>query len=163
MGPGGMGFGVGVSPTDLNNMMKDFEKWMGASASGASGAPMFVPVDIVQDADTYTFTADLPGVSKADTKVQANKDDRVLTISGSRAAPELSEDQQQRRRRTERRFGKFQRTFKLPEDADLSGITARFRDGVLTVMIKRTKPAEPETTDVPIDDWFDVTDEGGQA
>ena len=44
----------------------------------------------------------------------------------------------------------------LPEDADLSGITARFRDGVLTVMIKRTKPAEPDTTDVPIDDWFDV-------
>lgn len=46
-------------------------------------------------------------------QVQANKDDRVLTISGSRAAPELSEDQQQRRRRTERRFGNFRRTFKV--------------------------------------------------
>lgn len=50
----------------------------------------------------------------------------------------------------------------LPEDADLSGITARFRDGVLTVMIKRTKPAEPETTDVPIDDWFDVQPGSGE-
>jgi Hsp20/alpha crystallin family len=50
----------------------------------------------------------------------------------------------------------------LPEDADLSGITARFRDGVLTVMIKRTKPAEPETTDVPIDDWFDVRPDSGE-
>lgn len=164
MGGPGLGFGMGVSPADVQNMMKDFEKWMGNVDTGstAAGMPMFVPVDIDQDADMYTFTADLPGVSKADTKVQANKDDRMLTISGTRAAPEMSEDQKQRRRRTERRFGKFRRSFQLPEDADLSGITARFRDGVLTVMIKRTKPAEPETTDVPIDDWFDVRPESGE-
>lgn len=179
---------------------QDFEKWMGNVDTGstAAGMPMFVPVDINQDADMYTFTADLPGVSKADTKVsafgstssetshtlrchnrhgrfavlshrvsarmhklllemsgsvvhmyvmgfeaasapcrraacsegilpwllltllsslslqvQANKDDRMLTISGTRAAPEMSEDQKQRRRRTERRFGKFRRSFQV--------------------------------------------------
>jgi hypothetical protein len=41
------------------------------TGSTAAGMPMFVPVDINQDADMYTFTADLPGVSKADTKVSA--------------------------------------------------------------------------------------------
>ncbi len=45
----------------------------------------------------------------------------------------------------------------LPEDADLSGITAAFRDGVLAVTVKRVQPAEPEVEDVPIDDWFDVS------
>lgn len=42
----------------------------------------------------------------------------------------------------------------LPEDADAGGITARFKDGVLSVRVKRTKPAEPQVNDVPIDDWF---------
>ena len=55
--------------------MQDFEKWMGnvdtGSTAAGMGMPMFVPVDINQDADMYTFTADLPGVSKADTKVSA--------------------------------------------------------------------------------------------
>ncbi len=60
-------------------------------------------------------------------QVQAKKDERELTISGSRAAPaeakprsegegsEGSNAQQQagRRRRIERRFGKFSRTFKV--------------------------------------------------
>src|SRR5690349_4900467 len=51
---------------------QDFEKWMGNVDTGstAGGMSMFLPVDIIQDADTYTFTADLPGVSKADTKVR---------------------------------------------------------------------------------------------
>jgi len=58
-------------------------------------------------------------------QVQAKKEERELTISGSRAAPaeakpaegEGSDAQQQqqagRRRRIERRFGDFSRTFKV--------------------------------------------------
>lgn len=164
MGPGG---GFSVSEADikqLQNMFQDFGKMMGGpagnSGSGNKAAPdatagaMHVPVDVAEEADAYTFTADLPGVSRADTKVQANKEQRTLTVSGRRAAPQLSDEQKQRRSRTERRFGTFQRVFKLPEDADAGGITARFKDGVLSVRVKRTKPAEPQVNDVPIDDWF---------
>jgi len=60
-------------------------------------------------------------------QVQAKKEERELTISGSRAAPaeakpvegEGSDAQQQagRRRRIERRFGDFSRTFKVRHPA----------------------------------------------
>ncbi len=46
-------------------------------------------------------------------QVQANKEQRTLTVSGRRAAPQLSDEQKQRRSRTERRFGTFQRVFKV--------------------------------------------------
>jgi HSP20 family protein len=151
---------MGVSPADVQQMMQDFEKWTGSPSGGSWSAdaperPLRFPVDIQEDAETYTFLADLPGVSRADTKVQANKEERKLTISGSRAAPQQDEGQQ-RRRRGERRFGNFTRSFTLPDDADLSGITAGFKDGVLSVTVKRVKPVEPEVEDVPIDDWIDI-------
>ena len=46
-------------------------------------------------------------------QVQANREERKLTISGERFAPEWSEESKNRKRRTERRFGKFMRIFKV--------------------------------------------------
>lgn len=137
-------------------MAQEFEKAMfGGTASGRSAtAEMPVAVDVSETTDAYLFVADLPGVQRADTKVQANRQDRMLTLSGDRPAPTVPEDQQDRRRRTERRFGKFKRTFKLPKDADVSKITASFKDGVLTMSVGRVQPTEPEVVDVPVDEWL---------
>jgi HSP20 family molecular chaperone IbpA len=46
-------------------------------------------------------------------QVQARKDERELVISGERPAPEQSEEEKGFRRRVERRFGKFSRTFSV--------------------------------------------------
>lgn len=46
-------------------------------------------------------------------QVQANKQDRMLTISGERSAPAVPEEEKDMRRRRERRFGKFRRTFQV--------------------------------------------------
>lgn len=104
--------------------------------------------------------------------MQVNKD-RVLSISGERqqrskssnASPSSSttsdvidvgnsaEDKPEekvQRKRQERRFGTFKRTWNLPEDADVSQIKASVDQGVLTLMISRTQPAEPEVTTIPI-------------
>lgn len=54
---------------------------MGGSAPGGSGfspggdaadreAYRYVPVDVTEESDAYTFTADLPGVARSDTKVR---------------------------------------------------------------------------------------------
>ena len=102
-------------------------------------------------------------------QVQVNKD-RVLSISGERlqrsksssastsksdtvdvnASEGQKSDQKAQRRRQERRFGAFKRTWNLPEDADVSQIKASVEQGVLTLVINRTQPAEPEVTTIPI-------------
>ena len=63
-------------------------------------------------------------------QIQVNQEERQLTLSGERRRPkasteEGSEDAPSNKRRSERRFGKFERKFKLPEDADLDAVTAR--------------------------------------
>lgn len=124
-----------------------------ATSSCSTTNQMPVAVDVSETTDAYTFTADLPGVQRADTKVQANRANRMLTLSGERPAPVVPDDQKDMRRSNERRFGKFRRTFKLPEDAEVSKITASFKDGVLMVSVARTKPAESQVVDVPVGDW----------
>ncbi len=57
-------------------------------------------------------------------------ENNVLTLKGERAESEVSQD---RFRRVERRSGTFSRSFTLPNTADATGITASYKDGVLTV------------------------------
>ncbi len=45
----------------------------------------------------------------------------------------------------------------LPENAELTGITARFENGVLTVRVPKAIPVEPEVTEIPIADGDDNT------
>ncbi len=58
----------------------------GNSGSGNKAAPdaaagaMYVPVDVAEEADAYTFTADLPGVSRADTKARCRPFDRCKSV-----------------------------------------------------------------------------------
>lgn len=136
------------------------ESWVGKNWSpNTSGSQqqqqqqgdMPLAVDVQEEADSFVFTADVPGVARSDVKVQARRDERELVISGQRAAPERTEAQKEYRSRVERRFGKFSRTFTLPENAQLTGITAKFDNGVLIVTVPKTIPKEPEITDVPID------------
>ena len=66
------------------------------------------------------------------------------------SSSDSSSDKKVQRRRQERRFGAFKRTWNLPEDADVSQIKASVEQGVLTLHINRIQPAEPEVTDVPV-------------
>ena len=74
--------------------------------------------------------------------------DSKLTISGKR--DRSSQPQMDKRQHLERRFGKFARQLRLPEDADSSSIKAKVDNGVLNVRIgKLTKL--PGVKDIPID------------
>lgn len=101
--------------------------------------------------------------------MQVNKD-RVLSISGERqqrsvsaksastsdstveveGAEDSNSAQKVQRKRQERRFGTFKRTWNLPEDADVSQIKATVDQGVLSLVINRVQPVEPEVTTIPI-------------
>jgi len=64
-------------------------------------------------------------------QIQVNQEERRLTLSGERrrnksaSSEEGDETSKHTRRRSERRFGKFERKFKLSEDADLDAVSAR--------------------------------------
>ena len=51
---------------------------------------------------------------------------------------------------TERRFGSFQRSFGLPEDADADRIEASFRNGVLTVILPKRPEAQAKARKIDV-------------
>ncbi len=96
----------------------------------------FKPVVNTREGEfAYHIDADLPGVKKEDIKIDV-KDD-ILTISGERHHKE--EVKEEDYHRIETSFGKFERSFTLPNGADTENITASNKDGVLEVVIPKLK------------------------
>lgn len=95
----------------------------------------------VHDADeAVTVTVDLPGLKREDFEIVAQDD--VLTIRGERRAEESKTTNG--RHWTERTYGRFERSIRLPDRAALDKATADFEHGVLTVTVP--KEADPKAT-----------------
>ncbi|EDM23211.1 Hsp20/alpha crystallin family protein [Caminibacter mediatlanticus TB-2] len=124
--------------------LQDIERRIGAVLSANKPtAPVkvesFTPaVNERVDEKGYYLEIDLPGVKKEDIDISVN--DGVLVISGERKLEKKEEKPNYTR--IESFFGRFERAFKLPADADLDNIEAKYEDGVLKVFIpKKQKPA----------------------
>ncbi|MEZ4279137.1 MAG: Hsp20/alpha crystallin family protein [Myxococcota bacterium] len=97
-------------------------------------------VDITESADEYRVHAELPGVSKDDVTVELEHG--TLTIRGEKKSQR--DEKNEKGRRLECSYGAFSRSFALPADADADRISAKFKDGVLDVSIKRTAASKPK-------------------
>lgn len=96
--------------------------------------------------DSYEINIELPGVKSEDVDVSVH--DNSITIRGEK------QSKRQETGRTyffcEREYGAFQRTFRLPPDAEKDGIEAEFKDGVLSLRIAKRAPNKPEGRKVEI-------------
>ena len=100
----------------------------------ASGwSPAF---DVYENEDNFTVVAELPGVKKEDIAISLHEG--RLSISGERKREEKQESAEVYR--SERVFGRFQRTFTLPAAVTAEKVTAKFADGVLTVTLPKAAP-----------------------
>ena len=105
------------------------------------------PVADISETDSeYVIKADLPEVSKEDVKVTV--DENVITISGERRKE--AEHKDEKVHRVESFYGQFSRSFRLPDDADIDGIKAESRNGVLKVRVPKTPAAKPRTVEVRV-------------
>lgn len=94
------------------------------------------PVDITEDEDVFTVSADVPGVDKDAIEISLHRG--ILTIRGERATRE-----EKRFSHRERINGTFSRQFNLPESADEDSVSARMNNGVLEITIPKSKVAQP--------------------
>ncbi|KAJ0960759.1 hypothetical protein J5N97_001359 [Dioscorea zingiberensis] len=102
------------------------------------------PADVKDLPNALVFTVDMPGVKQGDIKVQV-EDGNVLVISGERKrSADEEKEKEGKYLRMERRMGKFMRRFPLPENVKSDGITAVYKDGVLTVTVEKQPPPEPK-------------------
>lgn len=107
-------------------------------ALGARVADWFAPAsEAGAREDAYTITLELPGVD-ADA-VEISVADGVLTVSGEKTA--TREQKGETWYFSERQYGAFSRSFRLPPDADEAGVSAEMKDGVLSLVVPKTAPA----------------------
>lgn len=103
-------------------------------------------VDIHESENGFTVTADLPGVNKEDIKIDLK--DNTLTISGEKKFEEKSPKENYIR--IERSYGKFVRSFSMPNNIDSGKIKATFNDGTLELNIPKKEEAKPKQITIDV-------------
>ena len=128
--------------------------WRRASNSGMRGGfPMAVlapftghPLADLRETDRgFELCVDLPGLKPEDISLVVRGG--TLVVSGEKATE--NEGASGTFRFSERRFGRFERTFDLPAGADREGIDASFENGVLRIQIPASPDGEPSLT-IPV-------------
>jgi HSP20 family protein len=103
-------------------------------------------VDIAEDDKEYLIKVELPEVNKDDVKVTV--EGGTLTISGERKAEK--EQKGRKFHRVERFYGRFERSFTIPDDAEADNVKAEFKDGVLRVHLAKSEEARPKQIEVKV-------------
>lgn len=101
-------------------------------------------VDFHESKDAYVIEADLPGLKREDIEVTVVND--VVTLKGERKSE--SEQKEGGYHCVERRYGRFERSFRLPSGVDTTKVTAHFEQGVLKVTLPKPETAKPKQIEV---------------
>lgn len=102
--------------------------------------------DITENKDSFTIKMDIPGIKKNDVKISYS--DGQLSISGERKEEKESSDTTYHR--VERTYGKFFRSFNLPQKIKYDQIEAVFNDGQLLITVPKSEEAKPKEIDIKV-------------
>ena len=103
-------------------------------------------VDISETEAEYAIQAELPGVKKDAVKVTV--ENGVLTIQGERRQEQAEGGR--KHHRIERSYGRFVRSFTLPDTVDEGKVRAEYADGMLHLYLPKAEKAKPKQIDVKI-------------
>jgi HSP20 family molecular chaperone IbpA len=102
--------------------------------------------DVMEDQNEIRLMLELPGMRADD--VEVSMENNILTISGEKKEERQEENQERRWHLSERRYGRFSRSFVLPRDVEQDRIQANFENGVLSVTIPKSEKARPRRIQV---------------
>ena len=139
------------------------------SVNNKSQKEIFSPsINVSEDSNCYYLNVDLPGMTKDQVKMEFNENESLLTISGERmpnndhlqnnneeesscstsnqndvteteTETNTTEECNRKYSLRESYYGKFERTFKIPKDADFNSIQATMENGLLRITISKTE------------------------
>ncbi len=159
-----------IYPYYYNHPIENLEKQISkAFDKDVFKAVDFSPkINLSEDEKNYYIHADLPGLNKDQVKMELSDDDHVLTISGERETiidnsnnkkenqkenPKENEKESKKETknknnnkkysRIECSYGRFERSFSIPENTDVNTIQAKMENGVLEVTLPKIAAPKP--------------------
>jgi HSP20 family protein len=138
----------GYNPfAELEAIREQFNKVLNSATADVKNDIAFIPVVNTREGDdAYYIEVELPGVKKEDISIDVNED--VLTISGERKIKDEQKDENFYK--VESAYGKFERSFNLPEDVDTDKIEAKTENGVLEIKIPKVQKVEKKPKKIEI-------------
>ena len=103
--------------------------------------------DLYETSDEFRVELDLPGFDVADVNVTVERG--MLTVTGVRALETEREGENCHAR--ERRVGKFEHGFPLPDNVDAEKVRASLERGVLKVLLPKLAEAKPKQIEVTVE------------
>jgi HSP20 family protein len=131
--------------SEMDDLFKSYSRAMARNPSqeGVLSTDWNPSVDITEDETEFLIKAELPEVKKEDINIDV--DNGVITLSGERK----SEKRDEKEHRIERFFGRFSRSFTLPDNIDESAIKAENSEGMLYLHLP--KSAEEKTRKIKVE------------
>ena len=106
-------------------------------------------VNIVENEKDYTLELAAPGMTKEDFNVRLENDNEL--VISLQKKEEKNEEHAKNYLRREFSFASYQRTFLIPEEVNLEGISATMQDGVLSVILPKNEPVSKTPASRQID------------
>ncbi|MFT4588669.1 MAG: HSP20 family protein [Candidatus Binatia bacterium] len=144
------GFG-GFGLSRWNGLEEEIDRLFNAPFAAFAGSPEVAEgwtpaLDLVEDKESFVATVELPGLKKDG--IEVSFEEGVLTISGERKVEERKEIDGVHR--TERVFGTFSRSVRLPKPVNEAKVKAAYKDGILTVSLPIAEIAKPKQIEVKV-------------
>jgi HSP20 family protein len=130
----------------MNRMFEAALQRTNFDADGGVGgwAPL---ADVVETPDSLLLSLEIPGVEQDDIDLRIENDE--ILIQGERKVGRDGAGEQFHR--VERSYGRFARRFALPSYVDRGSVVASYRDGVLTITLRKREGEGDRPIRVAID------------
>lgn len=131
----------------VGDMFEDFDRIVGSLTRPTQMNTVgFLPTcDISETKEHYLVSFDMPGVKKEDIKIEVKGNTLLVSGERERVNSELDDEAMIRH---ERVYGKFERTFELPNSINAEKIEAQYDNGVLNVALPKAEAAKGRSVQI---------------
>ena len=134
---------------EMNRLLDQFRSGfpsMDDEVSPMFSETSFPAIDVSETEDAIDVSAEVPGVKEDDLDVSISGQTLILKGTKSSDHEEKKEDYHL----SERSYGSFRRSFRLPDDIDPDKISAKFDKGVMTISLPKCGDAKPKGRSIPL-------------
>ena len=103
-------------------------------------------VDVSESENAYEISVEIPGMTEKDIEVTLSDDS--LTVKGEKKVER--EEKKKNYHVSERSYGSFQRTFRVPSGVDHDGVGANYEKGVLNISLPKTETAKKSKRSISV-------------
>lgn len=123
------------------SLLADLERSIQANtdATPTTGNDWQPDAEIIETQDAFLLSLDVPGVKNVDLEISAENQQLVIKGKRLRVTPEDGA----RTHASDRVYGSFSKTYRLPESVDGEQIEARLDEGVLSIALPKREQSKP--------------------